>query len=90
MPTKAVDVVKPLSVTQVMVLDKNPARLYALIVKPGAEEVFLGMGIPAVVDRGIPLLSAGASYEINLTNPWHGSIHAVAKAGTPSLLITEW
>ncbi|GAI06310.1 unnamed protein product [marine sediment metagenome] len=90
MPTKAVDVVKPLSVTQVMVLDKNPARLYALIVNPSAEQVFLGMGIPAVVDRGIPLLSAGSSYEINLTNPWHGSVHAVSKAGTPSLLITEW
>lgn len=90
MPTKAVDLVKPLSTTQVMVLDKNPARVYALIINSSEEQVFLGMGIPAVVDRGIPLLSAGSSYEINFTNPWHGSIHAISKAGTPNLLITEW
>lgn len=90
MPDKAVDLVKPLSTTEVEVLGKNPTRIYALLVNPSAEEVFLGMGIPAVVDRGILLLSAGSSYEINLTNPWHGSIHAVSKAGTPNLLIVEW
>ncbi|GAH92060.1 unnamed protein product [marine sediment metagenome] len=90
MPDKAVDLVKALSITEVEVLGRNPSRIYALLVNPSAEEVFLAMGIPAVVDRGIPLLSAGSNYEINLTNPWHGSIHAVSKAGTPNLLITEW
>lgn len=90
MPDKAVDLKKVLSTTQQEVLGKNPSRTYCLLIKPGAEEVFLGMGIPAVVDRGIPLLSAGSSYEINLTNLWHGAIHAVSKTGTPNLLIVEW
>lgn len=90
MPENAVDLKIALSTTQKEVLGKNPRRIYALIVNPSAEEIFLGFGIPAVVDRGIPLLSAGSSYEINLTNPWHGSIHAVSKAGIPNLLITEW
>ncbi|GAI14480.1 unnamed protein product [marine sediment metagenome] len=90
MTERAVDLVVPLSATQVQVLPKNPLRTYALLVNPSAEQVFLAMGIPAVVDRGIPLLTAGSNYEINLTNPWHGSIHAVSKAGTPNLLIQEW
>lgn len=90
MPTKAIDLKVALSATQKMIMDKNPARVYALIVNPSAEQVFLGFGIPAIVDRGIALLTAGSSYEINLTNQWHGSIHAVSKAGTPNLLITEW
>lgn len=90
MPDKAVDLKPILSTTQKEVLGKNPSRIYCLLVNPSAEEVFLGMGIPAAVDRGIPLLSAGSNYEINLTNPWQGSISAVSKAGTPGLLITEW
>lgn len=90
MPNKAIDLVKLLSTTEIEVLGDNPSRTYALLANPSAEEVFLAMSIPAVVDRGIPLITAGSSYEINLTNPWHGSIHAVAKAGTPGLLITEW
>ncbi|GAI47356.1 unnamed protein product, partial [marine sediment metagenome] len=72
------------------VLPANPSRTYALLINPSAEEVFLGMGIPAIVDRGIPLLTAGSNYEINATNLWLGSIHAVSKAGTPDLLIVEW
>ncbi|MBA7671593.1 hypothetical protein ES703_79752 [subsurface metagenome] len=87
---KCVDLKKPLSTTQVEVLPANPLRTYALLINPSAEEVFLGMGIPAIVDRGIPLLTAGSNYEINATNLWLGSIHAVSKAGTPDLLIVEW
>ncbi|MCK5644774.1 MAG: hypothetical protein KAJ19_28500 [Gammaproteobacteria bacterium] len=90
MPDKAINLVKVLSTTQTEVLGKNPSRIYALFINPSSEEIFLGMGIPAVVDRGILLIAAGSNYEINLTNPWQGSVHAVSKAGTPSLLITEW
>ncbi len=87
---KAVSLVKALSTTQQEVVGTNPGRRYCLIVNPSAEEVFLGMGIPAIVDRGIPLLSAGSSYEINSTNLWLGSVYAVSKAGTPDILIQEW
>ncbi|GAI27527.1 unnamed protein product [marine sediment metagenome] len=90
MPTKAVDLVKPLSTTQIMVLDKNPSRTYALFVNDGAELIYLALGIPAIVNRGIRLNANGGNYEINLTNPWHGSVHAIAKAGTPDLTIQEW
>ncbi len=90
MPDKGVDLAIELSTTQREVLGQNPQRQYALLANPSAEEVFISLGIPATVDRGIPLLSAGSNYEINLTNLWTGSIHAVSKAGTPTLLIQEW
>ena len=90
MPDKAVDLKKPLTVASQMILPANPRRIYALIVKTGAEVVRLGMGIPAESGRGIPLVATGSGYEINLTNPWHGEIHAVAESGTPFLTIQEW
>jgi len=90
MPNKAVELVKTLSTTEQLVLPENPARVYALLINDGASAIYLSMGVSAIVNRGIPLLVAGSNYEINLANPWHGSIHAVAVSGTPDLLITEW
>jgi len=90
MPVNAVDLKIALSTSQKQILGKNPQRTYCLIVNPSDEEVFLSMGIPATVDRGIPLLTAGSNYEINLTNPWRGSISAVSKAGTPNITVVEW
>lgn len=90
MPTKAVDLNLLLSITQERVLSGNPLRTYALLVNDGTDDIYLGMGIPAVANRGIRLNNSGGSYEITLMNPWHGSIHAVAAAGTPALLIQEW
>ena len=90
MPYAAVELKLTLSVTQQRILGKNPARQYALLVNDGGDEIYLGMGIPAVINRGIRLNNGGGSYEINLTNPWHGEIYAVAGAGTPALLVQEW
>lgn len=90
MPNRAINLKKTLSVTQELILGSNPRRVYALLVKVGIDEVYLSMGEPATADQGIPLLTSGSNYEINLTNPWHGEIYAVAKTGTPTLLIVEW
>ena len=90
MPDKSLDLALTLSTTQERVLGRNPARIYALLVNDGADNIYLGMGIPAVVNRGIRLNSGGGSFEINLTNPWQGEIYAVAAGGTPKILILEW
>jgi len=89
-PNRAVDLKLTLAVTQQQVLPENPQRVYALLVNDSAAVIYLAMGGPAEVNRGIRLNASGGSYEINLTNPWHGSIHAVATAGTPALLVQEW
>jgi len=90
MPTRAVDLKLTLSTTQQQVLPGNPLRSYALLVNDSTSIIYLGMGIPAIISRGIRLNAGGGSYEINRDNPWHGSIHAIAAAGTPDLLIQEW
>ncbi len=87
---QAINLKRVLSTTQQEVLVANPGRRYALIALLGTDEVFLSLGEPATADRGIPLLTNGANYEINATNLWTGKIYAVAKTGTPALLITEW
>ena len=89
MPYAAIDLKLTLSVTQQRILGKNPARVYALLINDGADDIYLGMGIPATANRGIRLNASGGSYEINLTNPWQGEIYAVS-AGTPALLVQEW
>ena len=89
MPQLAVDLKLAITTTQQRVLAGNPARIYALLVNDGTDDIYLGMGVPAVLNRGIRVNNGGGSYEINLMNPWHGSIHAVS-SGTPNLLIQEW
>lgn len=90
MPTQAVDLKLPLSPTQQKILAANPNRTYGLFVNDGTNIIYLGMGIPAVSGRGIRLNAAGGAYEINLTNPFYGEIHAIAAGGTPDILIQEW
>ncbi len=90
MPVQTVDLKLPLSVTSQKVLAANPSRVYCLLVNDGTDVIRLGLGIPAVSGRGPRLNSAGANYEINRTNPFHGEIYAVAQSGTPDLCITEW
>ena len=85
-----VDLRLTLSVAQRRVLGDNPGRTYALLVNDGTDDIYLGMGIPAVANRGIRVNNGGGNYEINLTNPWTGEIYAVAASGTPALLIQEW
>lgn len=88
--TKSVSLVAPLTTADQTVLQENPMRSYALLVNNSTEEIYLGMGIPAVSGRGIPLLTPGSNYEITLINPFHGEIHALVAAATGDLLITEW
>jgi len=90
MPINAIDLKLTLSVVQQSVLGANPLRRYALLVNDGGDDVYLGMGIPAVANRGIRINSGGGSYEISLMNPWYGEIYAVAIANAPTLLVTEW
>lgn len=90
MPDKAVELALTIGATQERVLGGNPFRTYALLVNDGPVDLYLGMGVPAVVNRGIRLNNGGGNYEINLTNPWQGEIYAVTAATSTRLLIEEW
>ena len=84
-----VDLVKAITATEQLVLGSNPQRLYALLVNDGSNPIYLSKGIPAAANRGIRINASGGSYEINLTNPWHGEVHAVCGAGLTSTLLIE-
>ncbi len=80
-----------LTMTQEEILPVNPQRRYALIVNYADVDCFLSLGIPAVASQGIPLTPAGSgSFEINLTNPFHGRIYAVSLGNAKRLMITEY
>ena len=90
MVVQTVDLKLAQSTATKKVLPANPGRIYALFVNDGTDVIYLGMGKPAASGRGIRINGSGGNYEINLTNPFHGEIHAISAAGTPDLLIQEW
>lgn len=64
-----------------IVLGANQDRLQATIVNTGAATVFLNYNTQAQAGLGIALVAQGGSYEINLSNPFKGSISAVCNGG---------
>jgi len=87
---KAVELKFTCSATAQKVLGSNPSRTYAVLVNDGTDPIYLGMGAPATVNRGIRLNANGGTYEITSINPWHGEIYAVGSALNPTLHVVEW
>ena len=46
------------------ILAKNAARRYALIINDSDTVIYLGIGVDAVVNKGIRLTASGGSYEM--------------------------
>jgi len=69
---KAVYVNRDMGAAAIEVLPDAPGRYYALFANPSDTRCWLALGVVAVVDQCIPLNANGGSYEINLTNPFHG------------------
>lgn len=67
----------------------NDDRQSATIVNDSDEEVYLGLGVAAVMNKGIRLNAAGGSYEINLSNPWVGTVNGICASGSKVVTITE-
>ena len=86
---RVVDIIKSVGAASQEVLSKNPARRYALLVNDSINIIYLMLGHDAALNRGIRINSGGGSYEINLTNPWPGSIFAFASGATSNLTIVE-
>ena len=85
---KVVDIVPAVGTSSIEVLTENPTRHYALLVNISANVIDLMLGHVAVAGRGIRL-NTGDNYEINLSNPWYGSLHAIASASPSDLTIVE-
>ncbi len=89
MAEKALHRNSDLTTTDLEVLGHNPARRSALFINNSDTLCYLNLGSGASTNEGIPLRASGGWYEINLTNPWYGPVHAVSDGATKRLNVTE-
>ena len=73
-----------------LALAANANRLYACFANDGDETIYLGLGVAAVMNIGIPILSGG-SYEMSreIGNLYVGVIQAICASGGQVLAVTE-
>lgn len=71
-------------------LAANANRLYACFANDGTETIYLGLGVAAVMNTGIPILSGG-SYEMSreIGNLYVGAVNAICASGGMVLAVTE-
>ncbi len=62
------------------ILAANINRIGAAIVNDGAQNIYLAIGHPAEVNKGIFLAAGGGSYEINAVNLTTQAINGIAVA----------
>lgn len=64
-----------------IILPNNQERLQATLVNTGTSTAYLNFNTAAIAGLGIALVPQGGSYEINLTNPFKGTISAICNQG---------
>uniref|UniRef100_A0A6M3KA78 Uncharacterized protein n=1 Tax=viral metagenome TaxID=1070528 RepID=A0A6M3KA78_9ZZZZ len=71
-------------------LAANANRLYALFVNDGTENIYLGLGVAAVMNIGVPIVPGG-SYEMSreLGNLYVGVVNGICASGGMVLCVTE-
>ena len=71
-------------------LAANANRLYALFVNDGTENIYLGLGVAAVMNIGIPIVPGG-SYEMSreIGNLYVGAVNGICASGGMVLCVTE-
>ena len=96
MPSPLIRPIKTMAPTEVSVetsttvaLAANPSRTYASFVNNSNQDMYLGLGADAVMNRGIRINANGGSYEINDNNLFTGVVNAIASGGSKSLVVTE-
>ena len=71
------------------ILAFNSGRKYAVIVNDSDADIYLALGVTAVVNKGILIKAAGGSYEINADNMFRGVVNGVTASGSKNVTVTE-
>ena len=58
----------PTDASTTPLIPENQDRVGLLVVNDGAVDIYLCIGVPAQLNKGIFLAANGGSYEINMTN----------------------
>jgi len=76
--------------TTTVALVANTKRLYACFANDSTETIYLGLGVAAVMNIGIPILSGG-SYEMSrkIGNLYVGAVNGICTSGGMVLAVTE-
>lgn len=69
-------------IASVAVLASNDRRRYAIICNSGANGLWLGLGVAAVVGTGIYVPPNGGTFVIEGDNRWKGAINGIVAAAT--------
>jgi hypothetical protein len=76
-------------VASTAVLAANANRIFAEFVNDSANVIYLALGDPAVMNRGIRLNASGGSFEIGLSNLYTGAVKAISGVAASNLTVTE-
>ena len=71
------------------IIAANTARKYLAIVNDSDEAVYLGLGVSAVMNKGIRLNPNGGTFEINALNLCTGAINGICTSGSKNVTVTE-
>jgi len=77
-------------VTSVEVMPESKTRRYAIFCNQSSNVIYLQFGVNVAATEGVRLNANGGAYEINLTNPYHGRIYAIASGASSTLSMVEW
>lgn len=86
---KVVNGATVVAATSTIVLQHNTKRRYVCLVNDSDETIYLGMGVPAVMNVGIRLNASGGAYERDHFKPFYGPIYAICLSGTKTLVWVE-
>ncbi|MEX2395875.1 MAG: hypothetical protein WD491_02570 [Balneolales bacterium] len=82
---------KTIGSTTTEVIAKNNSRRYLLLVNDSNEDMYIKLGVDAVMNEGIRIPSDGGSYEMTAGegNVWQGAIDAICSSGSKTILVAE-
>lgn len=70
-------------------LAAQAGRVTAIFTNDSDEIIYLALGVPAELNRGIRLNAHGGFYEIGLSNPWAGAVNAICASGGKNLCVQQ-
>ena len=86
---KAVNGATAIAAVSTIVREYNTKRTYIVLVNDSNETIYLGMGVPAVMNIGVRLNAEGGSYERTPEKPFYGPIYAICAPGAKNLCWVE-
>ena len=76
--------------TSTVVVAENGSRYGIEITNDSDEVIYLGLGVPAVLNQGIRLNAAGGNWSPNAAAVWTGAINAISTSGGKNLCVAEY